>query len=381
MRRARKSRILASELWAVALRARLVEVLYLSATLQWGTQAVREAQTVAAVFRIILARTLDVSAISRERVATVPYLRITGVAGGTSTSTEVAVITRSGSPSSSSSPATQTTTETVVNTNTITPSAAGLVTVFTTVPSSTSQGNITCSSAFKSCPASLGGGCCPTDRACGTVGICPPLTTVTTTVQSTTVAGLGAPVRPTSGTTSTTTLSTVTSAQSTTTATEGGYCPTGFYMCSAYYIGGCCQVGRNCDTTSCPPGTAQTIVSNGETIVVTRAGTNALTTSSANDVSAQGAPATTTTSTPSTTSLTAQGHCPSGWFDCGSNAGGGCCPGGYACGASCTATQANEPSQVAKVAPANGAARIFGRSPLSSIMIVTALGGLGYYWI
>lgn len=33
-----------------------------------------------------------------------------------------------------------------------------------------------------------------------------------------------------------------------------------------------------------------------------------------------------------------EGECARGWFDCGEDGGGGCCPSGYACGESCTAT-------------------------------------------
>ena len=32
------------------------------------------------------------------------------------------------------------------------------------------------------------------------------------------------------------------------------------------------------------------------------------------------------------------GSCATGWFSCPAGQGGGCCPTGYACGASCTAT-------------------------------------------
>lgn len=33
-----------------------------------------------------------------------------------------------------------------------------------------------------------------------------------------------------------------------------------------------------------------------------------------------------------------EGGCAQGWFSCESGQGGGCCPSGYACGTSCTAT-------------------------------------------
>ena len=43
---------------------------------------------------------------------------------------------------------------------------------------------------------------------------------------------------------------------------------------------------------------------------------------------------------PATTGLGENG-CALGWFQCGSDGGGGCCPSGYACGESCTATGVN----------------------------------------
>lgn len=109
------------------------------------------------------------------------------------------------------------------------------------------------------------------------------------------------PARPTS-------LSTTSQA----TTSRVDVCPTGFYACSAVYHGGCCQTGRNCDTTSCPTTSSTTFTSNGETIVVP----------------------VTTDSSHST------GKCARGWFSCADMAGGGCCPVGFACGTSCTATAA-----------------------------------------
>lgn len=135
----------------------------------------------------------------------------------------------------------------------------------------------------------------------------------TTTTSSTGTAG--APIRPTSVTSSTTTeddsandsAQPTTTSSPTTTALPG--CPTGYYMCSAYYLGGCCRVGRDCDTTSCPAGASTDVLTTGPTVVV-----------------------------PATSTATA-GVCATGWFGCGSEDGGGCCPSGFACGsASCSAT-------------------------------------------
>jgi hypothetical protein len=101
-------------------------------------------------------------------------------------------------------------------------------------------------------------------------------------------------------------------------------CPTGFYMCSAHYLGGCCRVGRNCDTTSCPTSDSTELVSNGVTIG--GAGGVAASTS-------------TTTLDPNASSAasTQDGRCANGWFLCSESDGGGCCPADYVCGASCTA--------------------------------------------
>jgi Predicted solute binding protein len=116
--------------------------------------------------------------------------------------------------------------------------------------------------------------------------------------MSTTNDGLAPPARPTN-------LSTVTS------ATRGSdVCPTGFYACSAVYQGGCCRTGRVCDTTSCPTTSSTTIISDGVTIE---------------------APVATTTQ------HSGGNRCAQGWFHCADTVGGGCCPTGFACGASCTA--------------------------------------------
>ncbi|KAJ5926409.1 hypothetical protein N7516_008182 [Penicillium verrucosum] len=127
---------------------------------------------------------------------------------------------------------------------------------------------------------------------------CSSLTTSLDSSKSTTNDGLAPPARPTN-------LSTVTS------VTHGSdVCPTGFYACSAVYQGGCCRTGRDCDTTSCPITSSTTIISDGVTIVV---------------------PVATTTQYPG------GNRCAQGWFHCADTVGGGCCPMGFACGASCTA--------------------------------------------
>ena len=129
----------------------------------------------------------------------------------------------------------------------------------------------------------------------------------TTPRPTTTSAPAVLPVRPTSSTIPTTTT---TDPPSTITASQ---CPTGFYQCSAYEHPGCCRVGRDCGLTSCPAASPTLAFnSNGVTVSVIPSG--------ANDAA-----------------LGANG-CAAGWFTCASGDGGGCCPSGYACGTSCTAT-------------------------------------------
>lgn len=192
----------------------------------------------------------------------------------------------------------------------------------TTIVTSTSHTTIsnseTCSPGFKSCPVSLGGGCCSTDRACGS-DVCP--------AQSSTDAP-DAPVRPT------TDAMTTTAAASTIT---GNGCPTGFYACSAYYQGGCCQVGRNCAKTNCPASASTTLVSGSGITIVAPNG---------NGIS---------------TANLATGTCAGGWQTCAASNGGGCCPSGFACGTSCTATASGAAGLVTgKEAPQSGAVSMYG---------------------
>lgn len=138
-------------------------------------------------------------------------------------------------------------------------------------------------------------------------------TTASLTSNTNTNTDILPPVRPTS------------------TATDDGtntFCPTGFYACLASAGGGCCQTGRDCHTTSCPPIAYTTIVNtDGVTIAV---------------------PAT-AVPTPSPSS-----HCADNWFLCGRDAGNvaGCCPSGYSCGtASCFLATGGATASVAKELP------------------------------
>ena len=142
----------------------------------------------------------------------------------------------------------------------------------------------------------------------------PTSTSTSTQQQQSSSTNAGAPFRPTSS--STNGFST--------------YCPTGFYACLASVGGGCCQTGRDCQTTSCPPVAMTTIVNGGGITIV---------------VPADGASAATT------------GSCANGWFMCGSDAGPlpGCCPSGYNCGtASCSVLVDGATATVAKALPGSG---------------------------
>ncbi len=163
----------------------------------------------------------------------------------------------------------------------------------TTGATSTRATSTRCPTDFRSCPASLGGGCCHTDRACGSGRECPALSTSGT---------FSPPARPTDDV-STTTFSSI----------SGVGCPNNFYACSAYHEGGCCQINRDCDKTSCPVSASTTLVSNPTIVAPTGSG-----------ITAPG------------NLLT--GACAKGWFTCAPADGGGCCQSGYTCGITqCTA--------------------------------------------
>ncbi|KAK4610802.1 uncharacterized protein CLAFUR5_13424 [Fulvia fulva] len=214
-------------------------------------------------------------------------------------------------------------------------------TVTTTVISPTTiiigASSTSCSSEFFSCPSSLGGGCCRNGQGCATNNSCPDLTTTTS-------ATARPPDRPTSSADSS-----ITAADTTITSqpAAGGTdsCPTGFYMCSAVYLGGCCRVDRNCDTTSCPEGDRTAVVTSGVTIEA-------------------GAGAT--------------GRCASAWSSCGADVGGGCCPPGFNCGVSCVAETGGQTT--ARVAASGGAVVGVGRYG-SSFWGVGVLVGVGMVWL
>lgn len=145
-------------------------------------------------------------------------------------------------------------------------------------------------------------------------------TSTGTSTRTASTGDLTPPARPTG-------LSTVTTSESTETGGGASSCPTGFYACSAVYQGGCCRTGRDCDTTSCPVVSSTTMVSNDRTIVV-----------------------------PAPTMTGGGGRrCAQGWFSCADTVGGGCCPTGFACGSSCSAT-GGQATTLAKTSPENSVA-------------------------
>ncbi|KAH7401597.1 hypothetical protein BKA66DRAFT_405692 [Pyrenochaeta sp. MPI-SDFR-AT-0127] len=193
------------------------------------------------------------------------------------------------------------------------PSSSTAVIVVPTTPSATptpaSTSVYTCSTGWFSCAASLGGGCCQNGRTCATGASCLGDNPVSTQAPS-------APVRPTSGSATPSALPT------------DDVCPSGFYVCSAYYPSGCCRVGRDCQTTGTCVLPTETILSTNGVIIVAPTGAGVATTAAP-----QG------------------GSCPSSWYSCPANRGGNCCPNGYECGEQCTATASGQSGVSQKVAP------------------------------
>ena len=267
---------------------------------------------------------------------------------------------------------------------------------------SCSQQVASCQDTYVSCPGSQGGGCCLPGYSCSGVGcevhstatvVVTPMVTAaplpssnssaaaastmvltsthteissaistitsspssihsTTPLRSTTPAPAPvAPVRPTSGTASTS----VTTTAPTATVTPS-QCPTGFYACSAYYHGGCCRIGRDCSETSCPAASSTLVLSSNGVIVNNPAAT--------------------------TNAALGQDGCALGWFNCGATGGGGCCPSGYDCGESCTATGVNTGGGAigtAKVAKDNGVSGALARAVDLHFMIFMSFTTLLLY--
>ncbi|KAF2035651.1 hypothetical protein EK21DRAFT_42203, partial [Setomelanomma holmii] len=218
-----------------------------------------------------------------------------GAVGGTSTAYVNPSTSRAASPSSTA----------VI----IVPTSLPASSTPTPTPTPASSSAYTCSTGWFSCAASLGGGCCQNGRTCATGASCLGDEPTSTQAPS-------APVRPTSG-------SATTSASST-----DEVCPTGFYVCSAYYPSGCCRVGRDCQTTGSCALPTSTIVNTNGVVIVAPTGAGVATSGAARG-----------------------GSCPSAWYSCAANRGGNCCPNGYECGEQCTTTASSQSGVAQKVAP------------------------------
>ncbi|KAI0585680.1 hypothetical protein Alg130_04621 [Pyrenophora tritici-repentis] len=202
-----------------------------------------------------------------------------------------------------------------------------------TTPEPISTSAYTCSTGWFSCPVSLGGGCCANGRTCATGASCLGGPTSTRAPD--------APVRPTSGSATTTDAAS---------ASSGSVCPTGFYVCSAYYPSGCCRVGRDCQTTGSCALPTETILNTNGVVVVAPTGLGVASVTPA-----------------------AGGSCPSAWYSCAADRGGNCCPNGYACGEQCTATASGQSSVATKVAPSSSSEASFVSSVSIWMMIFSAM--------
>jgi hypothetical protein len=151
-----------------------------------------------------------------------------------------------------------------------------------------------------------------------------------------------APVRPTSAAVTTTDAA----------APSDNVCPTGFYVCSAYYPSGCCRVGRDCQTTgSCALPTDTIVNTNGVVIVAPTGAEEAATTRA--------------------------GSCPSAWYSCAADAGGNCCPNGYACGEQCTATASGQSGVENKITPSSSKASFVETWSVWAMLLGSAACGIG----
>lgn len=70
------------------------------------------------------------------------------------------------------------------------------------------------------------------------------------------------------------------------------------------------------------------------------------------------------------------GSCAQGWYSCPANNGGGCCPSGYVCGASCTASVSGGGS-VGKIAAGGASPRKEGMGLLGTLLVGVAMVLMG----
>ena len=134
-------------------------------------------------------------------------------------------------------------------------------------------------------------------------------------------------------------------------------------------------MGRDCSSTSCPVSTSTVLVNSDGVTVLAPTGTGV---SGASSVVAGDATVTAASvAGTSTAAAVRAGKCAQGWFSCAASGGGGCCPSGYACGASCTATVSGVPG-VGKLA-ASEAVRVV-RVAWGLGMLVAGVG-VGMVWL
>ncbi|QBZ62509.1 hypothetical protein PoMZ_11391 [Pyricularia oryzae] len=212
-----------------------------------------------------------------------------------------------------------------------------------------------------------GGGGILTSTIITTVVVTPPNGGSPTTVTSTFIGGGGGGGPPPSTTAPPPDTDTDTPLPPPPTSTGGGtgnapvrptvtnsdgfpsdYCPTGFYPCVARAGGGCCQTGRDCQTTNCPaPPLSTTIISNGVTVAVPLP-------------------------TPNRGSDDSK-TCAGGWYMCPDSAGpvAGCCPSGYDCGvASCTSAREGATATLQKEFPSSAATD---RTPKGEVLTILGM--------
>lgn len=124
-------------------------------------------------------------------------------------------------------------------------------------------------------------------------------------------------------------------------------------------------MGRDCALTSCPVPPSTTIANTNGVVILGPAGSGV----------------------GSTGSALSAGGCAQGWYHCAEGDGGGCCPSGYACGESCTATA----TEVTATATATVQPKIATSGVLTSrewewqarisLLICSALGLLPSLWV
>jgi hypothetical protein len=71
------------------------------------------------------------------------------------------------------------------------------------------------------------------------------------------------------------------------------------------------------------------------------------------------------------------GSCPSAWYSCPADAGGNCCPNGYACGEQCTATASGQSGVTDKAEPSSSKASFVSGASVCGLLLGAAVCGIG----